>query len=47
MDAKELSVDALKYKAYLLDFVTDYGPKLIGAFAVLIIRPRNGKIQYR
>ncbi|MCF6352850.1 MAG: mechanosensitive ion channel [Cyclobacteriaceae bacterium] len=37
MDTKELSTDALKYKAYLLDFVTDYGPKLIGAIAVLII----------
>ncbi len=37
MDTKELSVDTLKYKAYLLDFVTDYGPKLIGAIAVLII----------
>ncbi len=37
MDTEELSTDALKYKAYLLDFVTDYGPKLIGVIVVLIV----------
>jgi len=37
MDTNELSTDALKYKAYLIDFIADYGPKLIGAILVLII----------
>lgn len=36
MDTKELSADALKYKDYLIDFIMDYGPKLIGAVLVLI-----------
>lgn len=37
MDTNELSADALKYKDYLIDFIADYGPKLIGAILVLII----------
>jgi small conductance mechanosensitive channel len=37
MDTKELSADALKYKGYAMDFIMDYGPKLIGALVVLII----------
>lgn len=37
MDTNELSADALKYKDYLIDFIMDYGPKLIGAVLVLII----------
>lgn len=37
MDTNELSTDALKYKDYLIDFIADYGPKLIGAILVLII----------
>ena len=37
MDTKELSVDALRYKDHLIEFIADYGPKLIGAVLVLII----------
>lgn len=37
MDTKELSIDALRYKDFAIDFITDYGPKLIGAIFVLII----------
>ena len=37
MNTNELSVDALKYKDYLIDFVAGYGPKLIGAIIVLLI----------
>lgn len=37
MNTDELSSDALKYKDYLIDFIVDYGPKLIGAIVVLIL----------
>lgn len=37
MDTTEMTADALKYKDYAIDFIMDYGPKLIGAIIVLII----------
>ena len=37
MDTSEMTADALKYKDYAIDFIMNYGPKLIGAIVVLII----------
>ena len=37
MDTNEITADALKYKDYAIDFIMNYGPKLVGAIIVLII----------
>ncbi len=37
MDSGDLTSDALKYKGYAMDFILEFGPKLIGAIVVLII----------
>ncbi len=37
MNSEEITSDALKYKGLAMDFIMDYGPKLIGAIVVLII----------
>ncbi len=37
MKTEDITTDALKYKDLLMDFVLEFGPKLIGTIAVLII----------
>ncbi len=37
MNSKELTENAAAYKGYIIDFVMNYGPKLIGAILALII----------
>jgi len=37
MNSGDLTSDALKYKGYAMDFILEFGPKLIGAVVVLII----------
>ena len=37
MNSGDLTSDALKYKGYVMDFVLEFGSKLIGAVVVLII----------